>query len=127
MSAFEGSSYRRRLQELYDELDQTHLSYELGIELRKDFFKKMCGSFLKISRLKREMPVDEVLEFLKIPKDSFSEVESGLRSIDDREFFMLSTYLGCRDEAFVFLAKLQSAMTPMAHRMKEKLDFKTIK
>lgn len=110
MFEYENGSYRRQLKKLYAALESTNLPYEVGAEYRKAFFARMRGRFIQVSRLKKDMQILEILEFLKIPTSSQRKIERGFSVLSDREFTLLITYLGCAQELPVFKEKLEKAM-----------------
>ena len=81
-------------------------------ERRREFFFKMRGRFISVSKLRRDMKLDGILEFLKIPIQCQTEIEEGSFNLTDEQFFRIITFLGCSNELPVFVEKLEKAMTP---------------
>lgn len=122
MFEYEEISYRRQLKSLYRELDETTLSYELGVELRKNFFKKMRARFIHVCSLKRDMPLIEALNALEISNRFSTNIESDLLHLTDKQFFHLVTFLGCAHEISIFIEKIEKAMTPRLREDRRKLE-----
>lgn len=122
MFEYEEISYRRQLKSLYRELDETTLSYEQGVELRKNFFKKMRARFIHVCSLKRNMSLIEALNSLEISNGFSSDIESDLQNLTDRQFFYLVTFLGCARETSIFIEKIEKAMTPGLREDRRKLE-----
>lgn len=122
MFEYEEVSYRRQLKSLYRELDETTLSYELGTELRKNFFKKMRARFIYVCSLKRDMSLIEALNSLEISNGFSRNIESDLLYLTDRQFFLLVTFLGCAHEISIFIEKIEKAMTPGLREDRRKLE-----
>jgi len=121
MFAYENDSYRRQLKKLYEVLDQTQLSYEIGFEKRHQFMKEMRGQFVQVSKLKRQTPLEQILDLLKMSEESLKEVENGNVDMRERDYFLLIAYLGCSQEFFVFSEKLEQAMIPGLRKARQAL------
>lgn len=110
MFDYESNSYRRQLKEFYRFLDQTKLPVDSKVEDRKQFLRRMFGRFIQISKLKRNMSIDQILTFFKVSDCSAEEIESGIKFLNDREFFLVITYLGCAQEIPIFLKKVENSI-----------------
>lgn len=109
---FKNISYREQLEKFYYELDNDLLPAGLTQADRRKFFIQSRLRFIKICRLKRNTPLEDRLEFLKIAGLTLDLVETGSVELTDRQFQMLITYLGCRDEFANFIEKIVTAMNP---------------
>ena len=112
LASFKQTSYRSRLRQLYHRLDATALGYDLGAEKRKAFFATAQGEFVAILRLKRQVPIETVADFLRMPLHDVVKIEHGELRLDDQSFFGLCARLGGDNEASVFLEKVEKALQP---------------
>lgn len=88
------------------------MSYEVGCDLRKEFYRQSQGEFISVLRLKRQFGQKDVAEFLQVTAADVEKIEQGETRLEDRDFFKLCAHLGGANEVSVFIEKMEKAMTP---------------
>lgn len=112
LSDWKQTSFRAQLSELYGRLDSVNLTSECGSRVRSDFFRKARGEFIRVLKMKRAFPDDQLANFLKISSEAMLKIQKGQTDINDVDFFNLCIYLGCANEISIFIEKMENALRP---------------
>jgi hypothetical protein len=88
------------------------LSYDLGSEVRREFYLKAQGEFISVLRLKRKTSCDDIAHFFRRSISDVHRIERGDLRLNDRDFFNVCAYLGGANDVSVFVEKMEKALSP---------------
>lgn len=112
LKTFQPESFKICLRHLYRELDRTVLPANFDMHAYENFFLRVRGKFLAISRKKKKISLQTAAGYLGIPFASLLLIENGRAPITDAAFMDLCKYYGTQQEALGLREKIERALNP---------------
>lgn len=108
--SYQPATYRINLRRFYRELDGTIFKSSMTISDRAEFFIRIRGRFLFISRQKKKITLQEAAKYTGIPWPFLALIEEGRAPIHDDSFLRLCRFYGTSEESLVLTRKIEKTL-----------------